>query len=79
MECVPVIMVLILATIVQSVPESLMYPYGLVHGDSRLPSSDDISSEETILFVPIIFYNSSFSSIYVSTIQKKEITKFINL
>lgn len=52
---------------VLAVSPQLFYPYGPRQGDESLPPADDISTDEIQLSVPIVFFNSSFSSIYVST------------
>ena len=43
------------------------YPYDVQQGDERLPVGDDISSSEVQLVVPITFYESLHTSLYVST------------
>ncbi|PVD26094.1 hypothetical protein C0Q70_13762 [Pomacea canaliculata] len=51
---------------VLAVSPQLFYPYGPRQGDESLPPADDISTDEIQLSVPIVFFNSSFSSIYVN-------------
>lgn len=59
------IIMAMLACRVSAVPQQLMYPYGPQHGDRSLPPSDDFSSDEIELSVPVIFFDTSFRSIYV--------------
>ena len=51
----------------QALTKTDFYPYGVQQGDERLPVGDDISSSEVQLVVPISFYESLHTSLYVST------------
>ena len=51
----------------QALSKTDFYPYGVQQGDERLPVGDDISSSEVQLVVPISFYESLHTSLYVST------------
>ena len=44
-----------------------LLPFGNEYGDVRLPSGDDESSEEITLRTPIVYFDTVFESIYVST------------
>ncbi|KAK7504329.1 hypothetical protein BaRGS_00004633 [Batillaria attramentaria] len=52
--------------VVGGVPQQLMYPFGPDVDDKILPPNDDVSSDEIALSVPIVFFDSTFDSIYVS-------------
>ena len=51
----------------QAIPRDRLYPFGSAQGDSRLQTGDDISSEEIKLQIPVVFYEKTFWSLYVST------------
>ena len=42
-----------------------MYPYGPGR-DQETPKMDDGSSAEVVLFLPFVFFNAPYRSIYVS-------------
>ncbi|GFO27398.1 nidogen-1, partial [Plakobranchus ocellatus] len=50
----------------QAVDRSLFYPFGTRNSDTILNPGDDTSSDRIDLAVPIIFYNKSYSSLYVN-------------
>ncbi|KAK3595925.1 hypothetical protein CHS0354_032433 [Potamilus streckersoni] len=51
---------------VSGVPKRLFFPYGEDRGDSVLPTADDISSNEYQLQKDIVFYDDTYSSIFVN-------------
>ena len=58
-----------LACRLSAVPQQLMYPYGPQHGDRSLPPSDDFSSDEIELDIPVVFFDTAFQSIYVRILE----------
>lgn len=53
---------------VVSLDISNFYPYGLVWEDQALEPGDDISSNEIRLEENVVFYNTSYRTIYVSIV-----------
>lgn len=52
----------------RAVPQQLMYPFGPEQGDKSLPPADDASSDEIALSVPIVFTDTAYNALYVSSI-----------
>lgn len=53
---------------VASLDISNFYPYGQVWEDQALEPGDDISSNEIRLEENVVFYNTSYRTIYVSIV-----------
>ena len=45
---------------------SFLYPHGRGVPDKILPPQDDVSSPELVLKTPIVFYDDTYHSIFVS-------------
>lgn len=50
----------------QAVLKSYFYRFGEDAGDTPLPDEDEVSSPETSLRVPIVFFGQIYDSIFVS-------------
>ncbi|KAK7103484.1 nidogen-like [Littorina saxatilis] len=57
---------LLVVVVVNAVPRQLMYPFGTQPGDKSLPPSDEWSSDEIGLTIPIVFFDTPFRAIYVN-------------
>lgn len=64
----PLIFVTVACVLVKmkAVPMSLFYPFGPLRGDEIMEPGDDISTNEITLDETIVFFNTSFRTIYVS-------------
>jgi hypothetical protein len=61
------VLLTLLCVRVNAVPVEKFYPFGLNHGDTALPKNvRDTVSAEISLRVPVNFYGTSYSSLYVS-------------
>lgn len=57
---------IILSSTVTGFPLSQFYPFDSTAGDSSLPANEDESTPSINVSVPFLFFESSYSSIYVS-------------
>lgn len=64
-----VLLATLLVTPSRAVLKSYFYRFGEDAGDTPLPDEDEISSPETSLRVPIVFFGQIYDSIFVSTIS----------
>ena len=55
-----------LVPIGQALPESSFFEFGVKKNDRLLPNTDDASSEEIQLRVPIAFFDDKYLSLFVS-------------
>lgn len=59
----------------QGLSYDLFYSYGQQFGDEVLDRADDVSSDEIVLDVPLLFYDQRYSSVFVSTVAS--LTSFV--
>ena len=59
----------------QGLSYDLFYSYGQQFRDEVLDRADDVSSDEIVLDVPLLFYDQRYSSVFVSTVAS--LTSFV--